>query len=64
MHRQRTVLSLAAWMLAGVAAAEPMAGVKIVRAFLDAHCLDCHGATDPEANVALHALALDAKTPA
>ena len=33
---------------------------KVVRSFLDAYCVDCHGAKKPEADVALHKLSGEA----
>ncbi|MFT5041120.1 MAG: hypothetical protein ACI8TX_002092 [Hyphomicrobiaceae bacterium] len=63
MKTTLTTLGLALWMLSEATAAEPGVAAKSVRAFLDAHCVDCHGKQDPEGNVSLPALSFDSKAP-
>jgi len=58
-----TTLSLTLLIHSAVLAAEPGADAKTVRSFLDKHCVDCHGAKEPEAKVSLHSLSLDSKAP-
>ena len=44
-------------------ASEPSADAKYVRAFLDTHCIRCHGKEDPEGEISLHTLSPDPKSP-
>ena len=44
-------------------AAGPGADAKSVIAFVDAHCMRCHGKEDPEGDLSLHTLSPDPKSP-
>ncbi len=59
-----TLLSIGLSMVTAVAAsAQPADDAKSVRAFLDAHCIRCHGKKNPEGDVSLNAISLDSKQP-
>ncbi|MEI7823101.1 MAG: DUF1588 domain-containing protein, partial [Verrucomicrobiota bacterium] len=63
MKTTLATLILTLSMFSAATAAGPGADAKSVIAFVDAHCMRCHGKEDPEGEISLHTLSPDPKSP-
>ena len=63
MKTTLATLILTLSMFSAATAAGPGADAKSVIAFVDAHCMRCHGKEDPEGDISLHTLSPDPKSP-
>ncbi len=63
MKTTLATLILTLSIFSAATAAGPGADGKSVIAFVDAHCMRCHGKEDPEGDLSLHTLSPDPKSP-